>query len=187
MMAFSMFMVWLQLVLAAVPINAYLAGIPTVPFESSSNASLSLKNITSIIIDSRYVNLTDTAGSTLIPPTLEAFANTFADDLAAYTLHTLPLRIGSSASSSSIFLTIGNSTRFVDAAGRPSNEAYTLDVSKHGIVITGSSPLGVWWGTRSLLQQLVLGDGFIHLGKGTDAAGWGTRGMFVCSDSAVYT
>lgn len=179
-----MFMVWLHLVLAAVPINAYLAGIPTVPFESSSNASFSLKNITSIIVDSHYANLTDAAGSTLIPPTLEAFANTFADDLAAHNLHALPLRIGSGASSSSIFLTIGNSTGFVDAAGRPSNEAYTLDVSKHGIVITGSSPLGAWWGTRSLLQQIVLGDGSIPFGKGTDAAGWGTRGMFVCPDVA---
>jgi hexosaminidase len=77
-------------------------------------------------------------------------------------------------------MTIGNSSHYLDAAGRPTSEGYSINITKDGIVITGASPLGAFWGTRSILQQGVLSNGMqLSLGNAIDAPGWGVRGTFV--------
>ncbi|GAB7355847.1 hypothetical protein MBLNU459_g6509t1 [Dothideomycetes sp. NU459] len=183
MIGLRFFVVFSHLLLSATT-QADLVGIPTAPFSPSSNVTYPLTHVHSIVVDAHYANATDTAGSTLIPPTLWSFANTFAEDLAQHRAQPLHVSIGTNATLNSIFLTLGNSSEFVDAAGRPTNEAYTLDVKRSGIVITGSSPLGAWWGTRTLLQQFVLGD--VALGTGSDAAGWGTRGVMLDAGRHYY-
>jgi hexosaminidase len=75
---------------------------------------------------------------------------------------------------------------YLDAAGRPTYEGYSIDVTAEEIVITGASSLGAWWATRSILQQGVLNDGMkLSLGKATDAPGWGIRGTFVSTYVAL--
>ncbi|KAH8773195.1 beta-hexosaminidase [Hyaloscypha sp. PMI_1271] len=148
-------------------------GIPTVPFvESDPKGTFSLKQLKYIIVDTKYQNTVDTEGETLITPSLRSFASTFSDDLSS----SLDLK---AALPNSIFMTIGNSSHYLDAAGRPTSEGYSINITKDGIVITGASPLGAFWRTRSILQQGVLSNGMqLSLGNAI-APGWGVRGTFL--------
>jgi hexosaminidase len=154
-----------------------LLGIPTVPFVKS-NGSLKLSSLSRIVVDSKYCESIDTAGHTLIPTTLFEFANTFASDLET-TGHHAEVITGDRVEDGSIFLTIANSSDFVDAAGRWTSEAYGLEVGDNQIIVTGASSLGAWWATRSIIQQGVLHNGTLVTGYGVDAPGWGTRGIMV--------
>lgn len=156
-----------------------LVGIPTVPFTATGNGSYDALKTRSVIVDRRCVNATDTHGWTLIPPTLGDFASTFANDLASFADLGCEVEIGSAPQASSIFLTLDNRTEYQDAAGRWTSEGYTLDVHADHVIIAGASPLGAWWGTRSLLQQAVLNNGSFKVGQGVDSPGWNTRGIFV--------
>jgi len=154
-----------------------LLGIPTVPFDESGD-HFDLSSVSGITVDTKHCEDTDTNGHTLIPPTLLEFATTFASDLETTGCNTR-VNTGLAASHGDIFVTVGNNSKFVDAAGRWTPEAYSLNVSSEGIVITGASPLGAWWATRSILQQAALKNGSIPTGYGVDAPGWGTRGIMV--------
>jgi len=158
-------------------VTSDLLGLPTVPFVEDGG-HLSLSKLGRIIVDAEHCDIADTTGHTLIPPTLLEFANTFASDLEATGSNT-EVVAGDHAEEGSIFLTIGNSSEFIDAAGRWTAEAYTLNVTDDRIIITGASPLGAWWATRSVFQQRAL-NGTIATGYGVDAPGWGTRGIMVC-------
>jgi hexosaminidase len=153
-----------------------LLGIPTVPFVEDGGR-LNISNIRRIIVDAGHCESTDTTGHTLIPPTLLEFANTFASDLETTGCRT-EVVAGDHAEVGSIFLTIGNSSEFADAAGRWTAEAYDLKVTGDRIIITGASPLGAWWATRSVFQQQAL-NGTLATGHGIDAPAWGTRGIMV--------
>jgi hexosaminidase len=152
-------------------------GIPAIPF-TASGGQLQLSDITSITVDSKYAERTDEKGETLIPPTLNEFAQTFASDLKELGIGALNSEAGNTTAHS-IFLTLGNPSDYLDIAGRESSEGYTLTVSASGIHITGASPLGVWWGTRTLLQQAATNNGSIPFGSVTDTPGWSTRGMML--------
>jgi len=152
-----------------------------VPFvESTANGTFSLKQLRFIVVDTKYENAINTDGETLIPPTLTSFASTFRDDLSSALKLKVELSSDTAAVQDSIFMTIGNSSDYLDAAGRPSSEGYTIDVSPKGIMVTGASPLGAFWGTRSILQQGLLSEDMkLSLGSAIDAPGWGIRGTFV--------
>jgi hexosaminidase len=131
-------------------------------------------------VDEQYQNSVDNDGETLMPPTLLEFSKTFSDDLQSALNLKTSVVTGKSAEPNSLFITLGDSSAFVDAAGRPTSEGYEIEVTQHGICIVGASPLGAWWGTRSILQQGVLSKNLeISLGNATDSPGWGIRGAFV--------
>ncbi|KAJ7242830.1 putative beta-hexosaminidase [Mycena haematopus] len=163
-----------------------LVGIPTFDFNTTSTAHFSLSKIARVLVDSRFQNTVDSEGKTLIPPTLLAFAHTFAADLAELGLAQVPVEVASSAQSNSIFLTISSEGVFRDAAGRHTSEGYTLTVGKEGVVIAGASPLGAFWGTRTLIQQAKLGGLELSIGSGSDAPGWGTRGVMLDAGRHYY-
>lgn len=121
----------------------------------------------------------DTHGQTLIPPRLLEFAETFRDDLKSSFGLNLELTHGARRKPSSIFVTLKNETGFHDAAGRFTAEAYTLAIDDEGVVISGASPLGCWWATRTIIQAAISGNWSIAKGSGVDAPGWGTRGVMV--------
>lgn len=120
-----------------------------------TEGKLSLSGINSIIVDSQYAQSTNTKGETLIPPSLQEFAETFAQDLRGLHVN-VSSHTGTNASSGAIFLTLGEPGEYLDVAGRESAEGYSLSVSSNGITIAGASSLGVWWGTRTILQQVSL-------------------------------
>lgn len=161
-----------------------LVGLPTVPFTTTKNGSyFDLGCVDKIVVDEKYAQAKDHDGWTLIPPTLTEFASTFAKDWTDVVGRNITVTTGKRAASDSIFLTVGNNTGFKDVAGRWTSEAYAIDVKDSGVTITGASPLGVWWGTRSMLQQAILNDGKIAVGSGVDSPGWNTRGIFVRTSS----
>lgn len=149
------------------------------PFESKSDDVFSLSKIKDVVVDARYQHEVDRDGQTLIPPTLHQFANTFAQDLQPVLDRRISVRTGRKPPHNGIFITLDRHGKYLDAAGRPTSEGYTLEVTSNGIVIKGASPLGAWWGTRTVLQQAILNDGNIQLGSGRDAPGWGTRGIML--------
>ncbi|KAF1965000.1 glycoside hydrolase, catalytic core [Bimuria novae-zelandiae CBS 107.79] len=159
-------------------------GIPSIPTRSTYG-QLQLSEIHSVIVDSRYAESVNTNGETLIPPTLQEFADTFTQDLKDLHLNA-SCYAGASVTNGSIFLTLGDPSDYLDVAGRQSAEGYSLSVSSSGIVITGASSLGVWWGTRTVFQQALLGNGSIPYGSLNDTPGWGTRGMMLDAARHYY-
>jgi hexosaminidase len=166
--------------------SAELQGIPTVPYTTSDTCQLDTSSIKNIVVDTDYASSRDENGWTLIPPTLQEFAETFAGDLNVASHCKASVKPGSGTDRDSIFLTISNSTDFSDAAGRFTSEGYTLEVTEDHITVTGASPLGTWWGTRTILQQAVLNNGKVPCGSGTDAPGWGTRGVMLDGGRHYY-
>lgn len=163
-----------------------LIGLPTVPFVPCGSSTFDLSTIIAINVDPRFSQSVDNDGETLIPPKLIDFANIFADDLRnSHEIDTLVFVRGK-GSAKSIFLTVDKNGSFTDAAGRPTSEGYSIDISASGITIAGASPLGTWWGTRTLLQQMTLLNKTVPYGRITDAPGWGTRGMMLDTGRQYY-
>ncbi|KFY43610.1 hypothetical protein V494_01882 [Pseudogymnoascus sp. VKM F-4513 (FW-928)] len=157
-----------------------LVTIPSTPFEeAATGGELPLHSVHKVIVDKRFASLVNKNGHTLIPPTLAEFAKTFEGDLQTAIGSHVTLTYGDKPENGSIFLTIDSDTEFSDVAGRPSSEGYSLSVTKEGITIAGASPLGTWWGTRSVLQAAAVGDNKIPCGTGVDTPGWGTRGAML--------
>lgn len=152
--------------------------MPTTPFIETGDA-YDLSRLTDVVVDSRFANEVNHDGETLIPPTLQQFAETFQEDLKSALGLDVQLMQCSGRRSNSIFLTLGNNTNFKDAAGRFTSEGYQLSVDDRGLVVTGASPLGAWWATRSIIQAAAAGNLVMARGSGTDAPGWGTRGAMV--------
>ncbi|VUC32613.1 unnamed protein product [Clonostachys rosea] len=168
------------LTLAVATSATVLPGLPTVPFELDGNEkSWDISSLKSVIVDNSYADARNEKGMTLIPPKLSDFANTFAQDLKDALGHEVNVELGSSGGSDKVFLTLGDESEYLDVAGRETSEGYTFDVGADGVVITGASPLGVWWGTRTFIQQVLIGEGKIPFGSGKDSPGWGERGVML--------
>ncbi|KAE8139139.1 glycoside hydrolase superfamily [Aspergillus pseudotamarii] len=184
-------MFWGQLVniglFLSLSIGGYsrLVTIPTIPF-NGTNGIYSLAQLTSIVVDARYANVVDNDGATQIPPTLQQFAETFQKDLQSTVGIDIPLTSSRTAAVNSIFFTFTNDTGFHDAAGRYTSEAYTLTINENGVKIAGASPLGVWWGSRSLIQAAVVSGDTLPQGSAVDAPGWANRGIMLDAGRHFY-
>jgi len=155
-------------------------GIPTVPFEEATlPGNFSLLHLRSIIVDANFQDAVDNDGETLIPPTLMDFVTTFGSDLGSSLGLAVSVSSGGGITQDSIFVTLDDSKNYLDAAGRPTHEGYSINITSQGITISGASPLGVWWGTRSILQQAVLQNMELSYGDVVDAPGWRVRGVMV--------
>ncbi|PHH66393.1 hypothetical protein CDD81_7448 [Ophiocordyceps australis] len=165
--------------------EARLVTIPSTPF-STRDGMYSLYQLKSIMYDKRYAQAVDDKGQTLIPETLEQFARTFQQDVATSLGINVPVVAGDEAAPHSIMMTLDTQTDFLDAAGRATAEGYRLVVHELGMTIAGASPLGVWWGTRTVLQAAVLGNKSIVHGQGVDAPGWAVRGLMIDGGRKFY-
>ncbi|KNG80858.1 beta-hexosaminidase [Aspergillus nomiae NRRL 13137] len=162
-----------------------LVTIPTIPF-TGANDTYSLSQLTSIVVDARYADAIDNDGATQIPPTLQQFAETFQKDLQSTVGIDIPLTSSRTAAVNSIFFTLANETGFQDAAGRYTSEAYTLTINENGVRISGASPLGAWWGSRSLIQAAVVSGHTLPQGSAVDAPGWANRGVMLDAGRHFY-
>ncbi|KAJ7808844.1 putative beta-hexosaminidase [Mycena olivaceomarginata] len=137
-----------------------LVGIPTFNFNATSTARFSLSSVTHVLVDSRFQN--------------------------ALGLR-VPVAVARAARPGSIFLTLaGDPGVFLDAAGRRTSEGYELSVGAQGVVVAGASPLGAFWGTRTIMQLAKLGGLTLPVGSGRDAPGWGTRGVMLDAGRHYY-
>lgn len=149
------------------------------PFNITSDRTYDLTNVHTIVVDLAHSTTRDQDGLTLIPPTLWEFAETFRDDLAGIGINTILLP-GPKPISNAIYLTLdSDKSQFVNAAGNKTSEGYRLSVTSSGVTVSGASPLGAWWGTRTVLQQALINKKKLKLGTGVDSPGWSERGMMV--------
>lgn len=151
-----------------------------------TDGSYDLSGIDTIVVDTQYASSVDDSMATLIPPTLYEFAQTFAEDLSTIFDINATVTNGTNSPTGSIFLTLGDASTYLNASGDPSSEGYSLYVTSGSITITGASPLGAWWGTRTVIQQATLNNGSVPLGLGTDTPGWATRGMMLDAARHFY-
>ncbi|KAI9155757.1 Beta-hexosaminidase [Paramyrothecium foliicola] len=157
-----------------------LTSIPTISYNPVGGETLNVSILSTIVVDAEFADFVDNRGLTLLPPTLNAFANTFSDDLYNVFGWKVPARKGVVSDESVIFLTLGDPSDYLDIAGRQTSEGYSINVTKTGVTVSGASPLGVWWGTRTILQHLIATDkGTIPLGHATDSPGWANRGLML--------
>ncbi|KAF7591445.1 hypothetical protein BBP40_001548 [Aspergillus hancockii] len=184
-------MQWSQVINIIVTLTLCVGGygrlvtIPTIPFTGTIGV-YSLDHLTSIVVDERYANTVDDDGQTLIPPTLQQFAETFQKDLQFSVGIDIPVTSSTTAAQNSIFFTLTNETKFQDAAGRYTSEAYALEVHEDGVKIAGASPLGAWWGSRSLIQAGVVNGLTLPQGSAVDAPGWANRGVMLDAGRHFY-
>ncbi|EXL90058.1 putative beta-hexosaminidase [Fusarium oxysporum II5] len=158
---------------------AKLLTIPSVACQNNRGDRYNVERIESITVDTRFATSVDKDGQILIPPTLSQFAETFRNDVAPLVGRKLRLEYGTLPKKNSIFMTIDkNRGKYVDAAKRYTSEGYSLETSKNGIILKGASPLGAWWGTRTIFQALAL-NGYLPHGSMTDSPGWGSRGVML--------
>lgn len=165
--------------------SAELLGIPTVDYTTTACKRFDLRQVAGIVVDASYADARDTAGSTLIPPTLLEFASTFASDLASTLNISATVSTSAAPLDNGIYITLDPTGNYTDAAGRFTHEGYSLLTNSSGVFITGASPLGAWWATRTVLQQAAIGSqkpkgiAGVPYGHGHDAPGWGMRGMML--------
>ncbi|GAP89727.1 putative glycoside hydrolase [Rosellinia necatrix] len=187
-LSFAYFCALAALHLHTVASSSRLPGIPTIPFTPSNEVgTYPVTAIRSVIIDSKYENSVDTTGETLIPQTLRAFAGVFASDTReVWGLQNLSTPVSSMPDVDSVFLTISDTPLYHYESGELSAEGFVLEVTPLGITIRGASPLGVWWGTRSLIQLAILSKGNLPYGTSMDSPGWKTRGMMLDAARKFY-
>jgi hexosaminidase len=135
----------------------------------------------------------DVDGLTLIPPTALDFAQTFSEDLS---VSFYGKEFYSRASAGTVRrgeYTFPSSPTPKEkptrtSLGEPTSEGYELVVTKKsGLRSTGSGSRGIWWGTRTLLQQLVLYNGKIPEGHTRDAPAYETRGYMLDAGRKWYS
>ncbi|PFH62922.1 hypothetical protein XA68_10975 [Ophiocordyceps unilateralis] len=166
---------------------ANLPGIPSAPYTPLGSGIFPISRIEIIGVDARHASVRNQHGATLIPPTLRDFAITFGRDLeAVYGVQAEVIEHrGAVSRRKGVFLTLDDGPGYTDAAGRHTFEGYSLVTNRSGIFIAGASPLGVWWGTRTVLQQAAL-YGRIPHGEGQDSPAWGERGMMLDAGRHYY-
>ncbi|KAI1127632.1 beta-hexosaminidase [Nemania abortiva] len=166
---------------STVIVGSRVIGIPTIPFtKTDDDRTYPISYLKSVIVDSAYSSWTDSSGDNLNPASLHEFAGVFfADFYDIWGFDNISQLEAPKPQPHSVFLSIEEHSTWQYASGEPSPEGYSLEITTGGITIRGSSPRGVWWGTRSLLHLALLSGGNLPIGKSVDVPGWKVRGMML--------
>lgn len=154
---------------------------------SGQNDTFHLAPTFRIVVDASKASSRSTNDTTLIPPTLREFAETFLSDIQE--IFSLSAAIEEIAISpdfvpkhDDIILTLLPSAaaqNYVLAKGTFTEEGYEMVVTSSFVKIMGSGPKGVFWGTRTLLQGLILTSKSFPTGIIKDQPDWETRGFML--------
>ncbi|KAK8020992.1 glycoside hydrolase family 20 protein [Apiospora arundinis] len=146
-----------------------------------------------IYVQSALASRRDTGGLSQIPPSGHEFAETFRDDLTRLTKSEWSLEVVESfgnSNKSGLFLDLSRdaSADFRYASGESTEEGYILRVLPGRAWITGSGARGMWWGTRTLLQQFMITNWTsVPAGEYTDAPAYATRGYMLDAGRKWYS
>ncbi|KAL2844278.1 glycoside hydrolase superfamily [Aspergillus pseudodeflectus] len=147
-----------------------------------------------IYIEETLATTKDTDGLTLIPPNGYDFAEVFLEDLNAVTGYNWSLETVSSlpdptTADGAVLLGAftGNSSSMTYENGEQTTEGYELTISPSSISINGSGARGMFWGTRTLLQMLLVGNNTLSAGQTLDAPAYATRGYMFDAGRKWYT
>ncbi|KAL4960395.1 beta-N-acetylhexosaminidase [Aspergillus stella-maris] len=147
-------------------------------------AFLSILASRKIFIEEGFASVRDEDGLTLIPPSGYEFAEVFLEDLEHVTglnwsLETVELLPEKNDAEGAILLGAftGNASTLTYENGVPTSEAYELTITPSSISITGTGARGMFWGTRTLLQLLLLSPNHtLPILKTIDSPAYATRG-----------
>ncbi|KXH33087.1 glycosyl hydrolase family 20 [Colletotrichum simmondsii] len=191
-------MALLQLITAFLCTPVLAGGLQLLPptlrtLDSSSGAVWQVNKSPKIIyIENSLASKADIDGLTLIPPSGHDFAKLLQQDISELTGVNWTLqrvdRLPSPANASGILLGsfTSNASSLTYENGNPTSEGYELVVSSSGAFIGGTGARGMWWGTRTLLQLLLVGNGTLPTGRSIDAPAYATRGFMLDAGRKWY-
>ncbi|EOA90534.1 glycoside hydrolase family 20 protein [Exserohilum turcica Et28A] len=168
---------------------AALQSLPPIPPANKSGLGFSLsKHGAKIYIDSAFADKRDSEGLTLIPPSAEEFAETFRADLSSLLGGQWTLERVDELPSAGIILGPfrGNKNQLTYENGVATEEGYELDVGNGSIYIGGTGARGMFWGTRTVLQELLIKNGSLPCGSIVDAPAYATRGYMLDAGRKWY-
>lgn len=184
----------LQCLSAFVGVAAALQPLPPVQWtagNASANGGFSLKDAPrTIYLQRSFANTSDSEGLTLIPPTAHEFAQTFSEDLSQLFGEGWTVQQVDTAPTAGIYLGKfkGNASQLTYENGVPTEEGYELEVGSASVYIGGSGARGLFWGTRTLLQQLLIANGEpLASGRVVEAPAYATRGYMLDAGRKWYT
>ncbi|KAI0545350.1 glycoside hydrolase family 20 protein [Xylaria curta] len=176
-------------------VSASLQLLPPPTQLSSHNAStsgFSLDSIsTTVYITKSLASHRDTGGLTLIPPSGLEFAQVFIADLNEASPKEWTLKVIDVAPTNATGIILeqfqGNASSLSYENGDPTEEGYVLDIGANRAVISGSGARGTWWGTRTLLQQLIVSNWTsLPASRIIDAPAYATRGFMLDAGRKWY-
>ncbi|KAJ2146336.1 hypothetical protein IW142_002161 [Coemansia sp. RSA 564] len=131
--------------------------IPSLQEWDGGSGNWKLNANTRIVVDPSFANggALD-ADSTFMrnPSNLKQYAASFQADISEVTGVNVEVVVSSTYGANDIFLTLGADSTDPEL----NNEGYLLDITRKGISIQGVTSRGAFWGTRSVLQMLILAD-----------------------------
>lgn len=172
---------------------AALQPLPPVQWISSNSSStgFSIQEAPrKIYVASNFADRTDTEGLTLIPPSAYEFAETFRQDLSQLFGDEWTIEQVDEFPDSGIFLGPfrGDASLLKYENGVHTEEGYELEVSAGSVFIGGAGARGMFWGTRTLLQELLVANGTaLAPGRTIDAPAYATRGWMLDAGRKWYT
>ncbi|KAL4902962.1 hypothetical protein BDW74DRAFT_55262 [Aspergillus multicolor] len=147
-----------------------------------------------IYIDASFASLKGTDGLTLIPPSSHDFAKVFLEDLSLTTgvewsLETVESLPDPADANGAVLLGAftGDDSSMVYENGKSTSEGYELGISPSAVFIGGTGARGMWWGTRTVLQMLLVGNHTLPAGRVSDAPAYATRGYMFDAGRKWYT
>jgi hexosaminidase len=171
---------------------AALQPLPPVHWEGSNSSSgFSIEQSSkTIYIQSSFADHADTEGLTLIPPTTFEFAEIFREDISQLLGTNWTLERVDELPSSGILLGAfrEDASQLTYENGEPTEEGYELEISSESIFIGGTGSRGMFWGTRTLLQELLVANGsLLSPGRTVDAPAYATRGYMLDAGRKWYS
>ncbi|KAJ2104223.1 hypothetical protein GGI09_000228 [Coemansia sp. S100] len=131
--------------------------IPSLQEWKGSKGDWKLSKNTRIVIDPAFAKgIPADSKHTFManPANLQQYAASFQADIKQVTGLDLQVVVSSKCGKDDIFLTLGADAKDPHL----DNEGYLLDIGKQGIAIQAVTSRGAFWGTRTLLQMLILAD-----------------------------
>lgn len=134
-----------------------------------------------IYIDKQFAGTRDSEGLTLIPPSAHEFADTLRADLSSLFGDSWTLEQVDDFPLTGIHLgpIRDSNTPLTYENGQSTEEGYELDVTNGSVYIGGTGARGMFWGTRTLLQELLIGNGSLVTGHTVDVPAYSTRGFML--------
>ncbi|RYN17771.1 hypothetical protein AA0115_g11656 [Alternaria tenuissima] len=141
-----------------------------------------------IYIDKQFAGTRDSEGLTLIPPSAHEFADTLRADLSSLFGDSWTLEQVDDFPLTGIHLgpIRDSNTPLTYENGQSTEEGYELDVTNGSVYIGGTGARGMFWGKRTLLQELLIGNGSLVTGHTVDAPAYSTRGFMLDAGRKWY-
>jgi hexosaminidase len=167
-----------------------LQALPPIPLTSSAaSAGFSvIEDSKKIYINGNFASTKDFEGLTLISPTAFEFAETFRSDISSLFDGNWTLEEVDAFPSTGIYLGAfrGDASQLTYENGIATEEGYELEIANGSIYIGGTGARGMFWGTRSILQELLIANGSLSPGRTIDAPAYATRGFMLDAGRKWY-